>query len=125
MGGRTQQVGAEVVADEGLEVGAGEALVAEDDLPGCGRQQLWDGIYFGTGYIREVSVTKILVDVDDHTLAKAAARLGTATKKDTIGRALELATQDRMSGDEARQWDAWADSVGERIAEVDWDQAWR
>lgn len=71
-------------------------------------------------------MTKILVDLDDHILAKAAAKLGTTTKKDTIGRALELATQDRLESEAgAKHWDAWADSVGERLAEVDWDQAWR
>ncbi|MHB8452825.1 MAG: hypothetical protein ACYDAQ_20580 [Mycobacteriales bacterium] len=39
-------------------------------------------------------MTKILVDVDDCTLARAVARLGTTIKKDTIGKALELAAQD-------------------------------
>jgi Arc/MetJ family transcription regulator len=33
-------------------------------------------------------MTKILVDVDDEVLAKAAKRLGTTTKKDTINTAL-------------------------------------
>jgi len=71
-------------------------------------------------------LTKILVEVDEHTLARAAARLGTTTKKDTIGRALELAAQDEATREaEARQWDEWADGVGERLAEVDWDHAWR
>lgn len=71
-------------------------------------------------------MTKILVDVDDHALSRAAARLGTATKKDTIGRALELVTQDSAATEaESREWEEWADSVGDRLTEVDWDQAWR
>lgn len=70
-------------------------------------------------------MTKILVDVDERALGKAAARLGTKTKKETIGKALELAGRDPAE-DEARsrEWDAWADSVGERLGEVDWDRAW-
>jgi Arc/MetJ family transcription regulator len=70
-------------------------------------------------------MTKILVDVDDRILAKAAAKLGTKTKKDTIGRALEIAARDSAESEaRSRDWDAWADSLSERIAEVDWDQAW-
>lgn len=71
-------------------------------------------------------MTKILVEVDDHVLAKAAARLGTNTKKDTIGRALELASRDNAATETIdQQWDEWADGVSDRLAEVDWDQAWR
>jgi len=71
-------------------------------------------------------MAKILVEVDEHTLARAAARLGTTTKKDTIGRALELAARDQLTIEaEAQEWDEWADGVGERIAGVDWDHAWR
>jgi len=70
-------------------------------------------------------MTKILVDVDDRALAKAASRLGTKTKKETIGKALELAGEDTARDVErSREWDTWADSVGERLGEVDWDQAW-
>jgi Arc/MetJ family transcription regulator len=70
-------------------------------------------------------VTKILVDVDEGALARAAARLGTKTKKETIGKALELAGR-APDAETARlqEWDAWADAVGERLAEVDWDRAW-
>lgn len=69
-------------------------------------------------------MTKILVDVDDRALARAAARLGTTTKKETIGRALELAGEDTVrDAERSREWD-WADSVGERLGEVDWDGAW-
>lgn len=71
-------------------------------------------------------MAKILVEVDEGTLSKAAARLGTTTKKDTIGRALELAARDNAASEaEARRWDEWADEVSERLCEVDWDQAWR
>jgi len=42
------------------------------------------------------------------------------------GRALELAAQDEATREEeAREWDEWADGVGERLTEVDWDHAWR
>jgi Arc/MetJ family transcription regulator len=70
-------------------------------------------------------MTKILVDVDERALARAASRLGTKTKKETIGKALELAGRD-PDEDQARsqEWDAWADSVGDRLGAVDWDQAW-
>jgi Arc/MetJ family transcription regulator len=75
--------------------------------------------------VKESVMTKILVDVDERVLARAAARLGTTTKKETIGKALELAGKDTAQ-DAARsqEWDAWADSVGERLDEVDWDRAW-
>jgi Arc/MetJ family transcription regulator len=70
-------------------------------------------------------VTKILVDVDERTLQRAAARLGTKTKKETIGKALELAGRDPDAGEaELAEWNAWADAVAERISEVDWDEAW-
>jgi Arc/MetJ family transcription regulator len=70
-------------------------------------------------------MTKILVDVDERTLAKAAAKLGTKTKKDTIGKALEFAARDSADAEaRSRDWDAWADSLSERIGEVDWEQAW-
>jgi len=70
-------------------------------------------------------MTKILVDVDEGTLARAAARLGTKTKKDTVGKALEMAAQDGAEAEARwREWDAWADTLGERLGEVDWNQAW-
>ena len=71
-------------------------------------------------------MTKILVEVDDLTLARAAERLGTTTKKETIGRALEIVA---MAREELvlhqQRWSDWADGVGERLGEVDWDEAWR
>jgi len=71
-------------------------------------------------------VTKILVDVDERALARAAAKLGTTTKKDTIGQSLELAAREAPDTEAAsREWNEWADSVGERLTEVDWAKAWR
>ena len=71
-------------------------------------------------------MTKILVDVDDDALARAAARLGTATKKETIGRALQLAAQsDEEKAAVSNEWDEWADNVGVRLGEVDREDAWR
>lgn len=71
-------------------------------------------------------MTKILVDVDERDLARAAARLGTASKKDTIGHALELAAEETpREAETLREWEAWADSLGERVSQVDWEQAWR
>jgi Arc/MetJ family transcription regulator len=71
-------------------------------------------------------VTKILVDVDEQVLARAAVSLGTKTKKETIGKALELAARDSSEDLAAADaWDAWADDVSERLTNVDWAEAWR
>ena len=35
-------------------------------------------------------MAKTLIDIDDDLLARAAAHLGTTTKKDTVNRALEI-----------------------------------
>jgi len=40
-------------------------------------------------------VTKRLIDVDDHALDAARARLGTRTIKDTVNEALRLAAEER------------------------------
>jgi Arc/MetJ family transcription regulator len=39
----------------------------------------------------ELDVTKTLIDIDDDLLAEAAMAFGTATKKDTVTRALQHA----------------------------------
>jgi Arc/MetJ family transcription regulator len=40
-----------------------------------------------------MTMTKILIDVDDDALAEASTLLGTTTKKDTVNRALREASQ--------------------------------
>lgn len=72
-----------------------------------------------------VSTTRTLVDIDDSLLARAAAKLGTSTKKDTVNRALELAAADDEADRQARQrFGEFARRSAARMAEVDWDQAW-
>jgi Arc/MetJ family transcription regulator len=51
-----------------------------------------------TGIYEGVTVTKMLIDVDDDALAEASALLGTRTKKDTVNTALrETANQLRRA----------------------------
>lgn len=70
-------------------------------------------------------VTRTLVDVDDDVLARAAAKLGTTTKKDTINRALELAAADtEASEEERRRFRDLVNRTAPRMAQVDWDEAW-
>jgi hypothetical protein len=53
------------------------------------------------------------------------AKLGTATKKDTVNRALELAAaQDDADVQAQQRFRDFARRSAERMAEVDWDQAW-
>jgi Arc/MetJ family transcription regulator len=52
-----------------------------------------------------VPMTKTLVDVDDALLARAQELLRTATKKDTINRALELVVADQ------EQWEALNEEI--------------
>jgi Arc/MetJ family transcription regulator len=50
-----------------------------------------------------VATTRTLVDIDDSLLARAAAKLGTATLNDTVSRALELAAGDDEADGETEQ----------------------
>jgi Arc/MetJ family transcription regulator len=72
-----------------------------------------------------MAITRTLVDIDDGLLARAAAKLGTATKKDTVNRALELAASDSEAD---RLWQQlfreFAERTASRMAEIDWEQAW-
>jgi Arc/MetJ family transcription regulator len=70
-------------------------------------------------------VTRTLVDLDDAALARAAARLGTSSKVETVNRALQLAAG--MSDDESRRrFDELLDVIGERLEETDVrKEAWR
>lgn len=72
-----------------------------------------------------MAITRTLVDIDDGLLARAAAKLGTVTKKDTVNRALELAAADDEADKESRQrFRDFARRSAERMSEIDWDQAW-
>ena len=58
-------------------------------------------------------------------LARAAAKLGTTTKKDTVNRALELAAADTEADEQdQRRFRDFASRTAERMAGIDWDQAW-
>jgi Arc/MetJ family transcription regulator len=73
-----------------------------------------------------MAVTRTLVDIDDSLLARAAAKLGTVTKKDTVNRALELAaTKDDADHQAEQRFRDFASRTASRMAEIDWDQAWR
>jgi Arc/MetJ family transcription regulator len=72
-----------------------------------------------------MAVTRTLVDIDDAVLARAAAKLGTTTKKDTVNRALELAAADTDADEQdQRRFRGFAGRSAERMAEIDWDEAW-
>jgi Arc/MetJ family transcription regulator len=72
-----------------------------------------------------MGVTRTLIEIDDSLLDRAAARLGTTTKKDTVNRALELAAVGSSADDEEqRQFREFADRTAARMAEIDWDAAW-
>jgi Arc/MetJ family transcription regulator len=46
----------------------------------------------------EVAMTKTLLDLDEDVLREAGVALGTATKKDTVTRALQTAIEARRAG---------------------------
>jgi Arc/MetJ family transcription regulator len=72
-----------------------------------------------------VAITRTLVDIDDSLLARAAAKLGTVTKKDTVNRALELAAAEDEADHDARQrFRDFARRSAERMADIDWEEAW-
>jgi Arc/MetJ family transcription regulator len=71
-------------------------------------------------------VSRTLIDVDDDALARAAAVLGTATKVDTVNRALQLVAESAASQAERDRFDDLIDLVGDRLAETDVRaEAWR
>jgi|ERR1039457_6584598 prevent-host-death family protein len=64
-------------------------------------------------------------DIDDGMLSRAAAKLGTTTKKDTVNRALELAAADTEADErDRRRFRDFVDRSAARMAQIDWDQAW-
>lgn len=73
----------------------------------------------------DVAITRTLDDIDDGLLARAAAKLGTVTKKDTVNRALELAAaEDEADREEEQRFRDFARRSAARMAEVNWDEAW-
>ena len=64
-------------------------------------------------------------DIDDGMLSRAAAKLGTTSRKDTVNRALELAAADTEADErDRRRFRDFADRSAARMAHIDWDQAW-
>lgn len=68
-------------------------------------------------------MSKTLVDVDDDALALAMAHYGTSVKREAINRALREVAERRLQ--ETDDLEDWIISVGGRLAETDWNQAWR
>jgi prevent-host-death family protein len=64
-------------------------------------------------------------DIDDGMLSRAAAKLGTTSRKDTVNRALELAAADTEADErDRRRFRDFAGRSAARMAQIDWDQAW-
>jgi len=72
-----------------------------------------------------VAMTRTLIDIEDSVLARAAAKLGTTTKKGTVNRALEIAAADTEADEqEQRSFQEFAVRSAARMADVDWNDAW-
>jgi len=71
-------------------------------------------------------MSRTLIDVDDDALARAAAVLGTATKVETVNRALQLVAERASRQADRERFDELLDLVGDRLAETDIRaEAWR
>jgi Arc/MetJ family transcription regulator len=71
-------------------------------------------------------MSRTLIDVDDDALARAASVLGTATKVETVNRALQLVAESGARQAERDRFDGLLDLVGDRLAETDVRaEAWR
>jgi Arc/MetJ family transcription regulator len=71
-------------------------------------------------------MSRTLIDVDDDALARAASVLGTATKVETVNRALQLVAESADRRAERDRFEALLDLVGDRLAETDVRaEAWR
>jgi Arc/MetJ family transcription regulator len=68
-------------------------------------------------------MSKTLIDVDDEALALAMAHYGTAVKREAVNRALREVAERRLQ--ETDDLEAWVVDVGRRLAETDWQPAWR
>ena len=71
-------------------------------------------------------MSRMLLDLDDHMLARAAAVLGTSTKSETVNRALQLVAQRASGLAERERFDKLLDLVGDRLGQTDvGGEAWR
>ncbi len=71
-------------------------------------------------------MSRTLINVDDVALAQAATVLGTATKVDTVNRALRMVAATTDQEAERQRFDDLLDLVGEQLAETDVrTEAWR
>ena len=68
-------------------------------------------------------MSKTLVDIDDEALSLAMAHYGTTVKREAINRALREVAKRRLQ--ETDDLEDWIVGVGTRLAETDWQQAWR
>lgn len=70
-------------------------------------------------------MARTVIDLDDAALARAMKVLGTKTKVETVNRALNEIAPDRATDTEMDGFERVADLIGERLSDVDWDEAWR
>jgi Arc/MetJ family transcription regulator len=71
-------------------------------------------------------MSRTLIDVDDDALARAASVLGTATKVETVNRALQLVAENAGQETERDRFDDLLDLIGDRLSETDVRaEAWR
>lgn len=71
-------------------------------------------------------MSRTLLDVDDETLARAAAVLGTTTKVETVNRALRLVAERAANSTDLERFDDLLDLIGARLEETDVRaEAWR
>lgn len=68
-------------------------------------------------------MSKTLVDLDDEALDLAMAYYGTTVKREAINRALREIAERRLR--ETDDLEDWVVEVGCRLAETDWQLAWR
>jgi Arc/MetJ family transcription regulator len=68
-------------------------------------------------------VAKTLVDIDEDALVLAMAHYGTTVKREAINRALKEVAERRLR--DTDDLEGWITSVGARLAETSWPQAWR
>lgn len=68
-------------------------------------------------------MSRTVVDIDDEALAEAMKEYQTATKVDTVNRALREVAERRA--ERLRRASKVWDRMAEDMAETDWDEAWR
>ncbi len=68
-------------------------------------------------------MAKTLVDIDEEALVLAMAHYGTTVKREAINRALQEVAERRLR--ETDDIEDWIVSVGTRLGETSWPQAWR